>query len=84
MGLRVVQLAAKVTNAVRRRCRGNVERGQRANALPLSSRKPLPESPGIPGVSVLTVCDPPPPVSPTLKPNLGDSCSTPPRIEELP
>ena len=53
-------------------------------ASPWSSRKPLPESPGIPGVSVETVCDQPPPVSPRLNPNLGDSGSAPTRIAELP
>ena len=52
-------------------------------AWPLRLRKPLPESPGMPGVSVYTVCCQPPLSDPTLTPVFGLSGGTG-RSDELP
>src|SRR5207248_11055555 len=54
------------------------------SALPLASRKALPESPGMPGVTVYTECVHPAPLSPRLMPCFGLSCDTPRRSSELP
>src|SRR5207302_4560496 len=51
---------------------------------PVWSRNALPESPGMPGVAVATLCDQPPVVSLTHAPVFGLNCVTPPRSSELP
>src|SRR6478609_3712592 len=55
-------------------------------ALPSAVMKPLPESPGMPGVTVYTGCDQPPSAgsSPTLAPVCGESGDAPARRLELP
>src|SRR5699024_8172561 len=54
------------------------------NASPSASINPLPESPGMPGVSVYAFWDQPSPVLPRLNPDLGCRISIPARNEELP
>src|SRR6476620_188049 len=55
-------------------------------ALPSALMKPVPESPGMPGVIVYSGCDQPPSgaSSPRLTPVWGESAETPPRRLELP
>ena len=52
-------------------------------AWPCASRNPLPESPGMPGVTVYTRVDQPL-VLPRLMPYFGDNCVMPLRNDELP
>src|SRR4051812_40666185 len=54
------------------------------SARPYPSRKALPESPGTPGETVVTMWVQPLPSSPPLRPTLGESSVTPSRVIELP